>query len=157
MAALQTATRRLKQLHIQEKDDPSGKRQRELAPVLSAAAAAGVEVVQTSKMVMNEMAENRPHQGMILHCQQKQFTPLQALPEVLSPPAAQQQAPGDPPAAPAARPPCWVALDEVGSAQSEREREREGYLPCALLALPRQRAVLPHCRLLLCTIASGNC
>ncbi|KAJ1621698.1 Alpha/beta knot methyltransferase, partial [Pavlovales sp. CCMP2436] len=105
LAALSAGRRKLGTLYVQRKSSAT-RDSREVQRALDAANALGVRVAVLDKGELNNMARNRPHQGLLLSASRLVTPGLDSLPPFV-------QAEGD-----AAPFPVWLALDEVQDPQN---------------------------------------
>ncbi|GAQ89804.1 hypothetical protein KFL_005640050 [Klebsormidium nitens] len=106
-AAIRAGRRELFTLYVQENLRPRKKGDKAAVErIKQEAQAAGAALREASKHTLNLLADNRPHQGLVLDAAPLGFTGLDELP----PPPAE--------AAPSAAAPVWVALDEVVDPQN---------------------------------------
>ena len=116
LAALSAARRTPGTLFVQESLAPAVRRDAsDVARALELAAALGVRTVRLDKGELNNMARNRPHQGLLLTVTPLPGNFLDALPPL---PRVQRAADGDADAAAGAPPPVWLALDEIQDPQN---------------------------------------
>lgn len=105
LAALSANRRKPATLYVQDSLAPKAKKDAtELARALAAAARLGVRIVRLDKGELNNMARNRPHQGLLLTASALPELALDALPPV--------------PRGAHAPPPVWLALDEIQDPQN---------------------------------------
>eukprot|EP00892_Ulva_mutabilis_P008291 jgi/Ulvmu1/5834/UM025_0092.1 len=109
LTALQAQRRAIHALYLQETMNLARRKDATaITRIRAAADDAGVAVMHLSKHAMNALADNRPHQGVILDCGELEVAELDVLPS-----AAEIAA-----AAPGAAPPVWLVLDEVADPQN---------------------------------------
>jgi hypothetical protein len=73
-----------------------------ITQIQSLARQRSIQVLTLTKHVMNTLADQRPHQGVLADCSELQYTPVKALPT-----AEEAMVIAGP------RPPLWLALDQV--------------------------------------------
>ncbi|RMZ52107.1 hypothetical protein APUTEX25_001301 [Auxenochlorella protothecoides] len=104
LAALTAGRREIHALHIQQDIDGSARKDSVvLNRAREAAQAIGCPVFLASKHDLNLLADNRPHQGLMLDCSPLEFIDIADLPP---PPSAQDAGP------------VWLCLDEVTDPQN---------------------------------------
>jgi hypothetical protein len=98
-----------------------------IAQIQSLAMQRSIQVKSLTKHVMNTLADQRPHQGVLADCSELQWAPLKTLPVAEEAMAISGQ-----------RPPVWLALDQVSDPVCclfaySASREREVTVPITAL------------------------
>jgi len=107
LAALKFSRRSLYSLHVQDGLRPVKKQdQTAVSQAVQAAKDAGAAVNTASKLDLNIISGNRPHQGLVLDCSPLSFVPIDRLEDAM-------QSSDD-----LTKPPLWLVLDEVMDPQN---------------------------------------
>ncbi|KAI7838907.1 hypothetical protein COHA_007313, partial [Chlorella ohadii] len=116
LAALQAGRREVHTLYLQDGMDLSKRKDKgAIQAAKKRAEELGARVEYASKHDLNMVADNRPHQGVVLDCSPLEFEPLPSLPDAPEGPAA------------GGRLPVWLCLDEVMDPQNFGAALRSAY------------------------------
>ncbi|PRW32608.1 rRNA methyltransferase mitochondrial [Chlorella sorokiniana] len=116
LAALQAGRREVHTLYLQDGMDLSKRKDKgAIQAAKKRAEELGAKVEYASKHDLNMVADNRPHQGVVLDCSPLEFEPLPSLPDAPEGPA------------PSGRLPVWLCLDEVMDPQNFGAALRSAY------------------------------